>query len=254
MHSFLSSFSLCIGTSFLPPKMKRNPLPQDYLLNLNMEMILSICSLLLRDDFLAFTNFFQIFVVYKTDEEILNFLHHLDWTNIHVHKSSWVPVVSQRLNQFLQTCTNMRVLHAISYNTCSNLILNNQMNENILVLEMLAEHDHFSYFALNIFKPFFNPNVFQQSARNLYFRFKNSKSFNAQLQSFTESITGRMKLCTGGWDARQLMKPSFPMCQSYITEPAAHFSPYSWPAHFDRVISCKCSYCFLHMLFEIIFD
>ncbi|WOG82391.1 hypothetical protein DCAR_0101555 [Daucus carota subsp. sativus] len=214
--------------------MKRYPLPEEYLLNLNMDIILTICSFLLRDNFLAFTNFFQVFVMYKNDDEVFNLLHHLDWTNMHVHKLSWNQVVSSRFSRFLETSTEMMVIHAIAYNACNNLILNNQVNQNMSLLQILAHHDHLSFLALHIFRPFFDNNVFQVSAKAVHFRFKNNQIFNGQLQSFTEAFNGRLRLCTGGWDARQVMKPSFPMCQSYKTQPADHFSPYSWPAHIDR--------------------
>lgn len=121
--------------------MKRIALPQDYLLNLNIELILNICFLLLQDDFLGFTNFFQVFVVYKNDEEVFNLLHHLYRTNMHVYKLSWNPVISVRFTLLLQMCSEMTVFHAASYNACNNLFLNNQVNENMFFLDILADYD-----------------------------------------------------------------------------------------------------------------
>ena len=121
--------------------MRRIPRPEEYLFNLNLDIILIICSTLLQESFVAFTNFFQVWAVYKTREEILDLLHHLDWSKMHVHHMSWNRVTMDRFNAFLQECSRMRVLHALNYNACNNLFVNNQVNDNMFLLQILAHHD-----------------------------------------------------------------------------------------------------------------
>ena len=234
--------------------MKKTTVPEEYLLNLNIDILLKICSLVLHDDFVAFTNLFQVFFVYMNEEEVSNLLHHLDWTYMHVHRISWNPIVSVRLTQFLKRCTEIRVSHALSYNACNNLFLKNQILENMFLLQNLETCDHFSFLAINFFRTFYNPQAFEESAKVVHLMFINNKKFNAHLSHFTQALNGRLKLCQGGWGARQIMKPSFSTCPMYKERPAHHYSPYGWPAHMERVRLSNCNHCFLLMLFEIIFD
>ena len=233
--------------------MRRFARPEEFLLNLNVDVILTVCSYLLQESFLAFSNFFQVWVGYKTPNEILELLHHLDWSNMHVHNMSWDRVTMERFNAFLGECSRIRVSHALSYNACNNLFVNNRVNDNMFLLQILSHHDQFSFFAFNIFRAFFNTCVFDQSAEDMFFKFTNNKSFNEQFDRFPDCLRGRLMLSQAGWDAHQIMNPSFSMCERFRGGQDDHYSPYSWPPTIDRVRKSKCEHCFLHMVFQLIF-
>lgn len=234
--------------------MRRFARPREFLLNLNIDVILTICSSLLQESFLAFTNFFQVWVGYKSRDEILQLLHHLDWSNMHVHSMSWNQVTMDRFNAFLGECSRIRVSHALNYNACNNLFVNNQVNDNMYLLQVLARHDQFSFFAFNIFRAFFYNCVFEQSAEEMFFRFRNNKTFNDQFDCFLECLKGRLIISQAGWDAHLIMRPGFPMCEQFRSGEDDHYSPYSWPPTVDRVRKSNCQHCFLHMVFELIFN
>ena len=223
------------------------------LLHLNIDLILQICSHLLQSDFLDFCNFFQVWHVSKSDAEIFNLLHNLDWSSMHLYDFNWNNDRCNRFKLFKVKCNNLGVLHFMSYEACKNVFSDNERAHNMYTLEMLAHHDHFSYFALNFFRSWLEQDTFFSSSKKLHLKFIHNPVFNQQMERFATSLKGILQRTLSGWHPPLQNRPSFPICSLYKYARNEHFSPYSWPPFFLRVKNSHCHYCFLHMLFYIIF-
>ncbi|KAL1816237.1 hypothetical protein ACET3Z_018811 [Daucus carota] len=53
---------------------------------------------------------------------------------------SWNQVTMDRFNAFLGECSRIRVSHALNYNACNNLFVNNQVNDNMYLLQENRTH------------------------------------------------------------------------------------------------------------------
>jgi len=124
--------------------MRRIARANEYLLHLNIELIISICSVLLEKSFMDFSNFFQVWSLYQTRAEISYLLHHLDWTHMHTFDTNGLTPQGVRFSLFLHDCKNLGINHALCYDACKNLMSGHQPLDNLQILHTISDNHSLS--------------------------------------------------------------------------------------------------------------
>lgn len=179
--------------------MRRIARANEYLLHLNIELIISICSVLLEKSFMDFSNFFQVWSLYQTRAEISYLLHHLDWTHMHTFDTNGLTPQGVRFSLFLHDCKNLGINHALCYDACKNLMSGHQPLDNLQILHTISDNHSLSFLAYFIFKPFYQNTSPEESASNLYNKFLTSMHFRSNLVNNCVILEARRTVHHVGW-------------------------------------------------------
>lgn len=229
--------------------------PDDHILRLPTDMVLIICSLLLEESFQDFTNFYLSWVPYQTPQQISTLLHNFDWRNMPLHERTWWYQPRQLFLAFLGMCKDRRVKGALCYDASKNIILGNMMEENLDVLQGIADEHSASFVTFHVFNSICRPETAEDSATSLLTRL-GGLHFRADLEACVMMLRDlRLVQEAGlGWEEYPAMRaPDVPLCSFGNTMKPLHFYVRGWPPTFETVLSCTCSKCLLEMLWYIIF-
>ena len=103
--------------------MPRIPQPEHIILQLNLEIVLYIFSILLESDFKDFCHLFQIWFPYQGRKTVHHVLQNLDWTGMHKHDSPWLEEDYNRFSMFVSECRDRGIKHALCYVSCKNVLI-----------------------------------------------------------------------------------------------------------------------------------
>ena len=220
---------------------------------LNIELMISICNLLLENSFLDFSNFFQVLCFRCSRAETLEVLHGLDWSWMHEADNSWVPLVVTRFTAFLDKCIQIRVSDAFCYVACKNLFVGINPMYHLNVLRELSTTHHLSFLSYHIFMPVYDIESVQFCARSIACQVSSSGHFKEFLLKNCRILNVRNDYSRVGWVRDPSLPPPLPLCALLRSDSDGHFNPYRWPALYKDILSTECSLCSLQILLLIIF-
>lgn len=235
-------------------KMRKMAPPEYQILNLDIDLVIIIFSLLLNDNFIDFANFFQIWVFYQTPKHISIILQHIDWSNIHIHESSLNPIAQHKFSAFLEDCKTRGINHALCYDACKHLLQRKDPENNLYILRQLS-HNHFlSFLAFHVFSSIYNGACVEESATSIYHRLKNFQ-FKSNLQSMVITLQKYTRQHNrGSWNAVRPFTPLPLWCPLGKERISTHFYFHGWPPTFEEIINSTCPLCCLQMICYEIFE
>lgn len=244
---------LYILSSYPTNTMRKMARREDLILNLDIDLVLIIFSLLLNDNFIDFANFFQIWVPYQTKEAISKIFRNLDWSNIQIHENPWNPLAQHKFSSFIQHCKIEGINHAICYDACKHLLQGEDTENNLHILRQLSKNHSPSYLAFHVFNSIYKEMCREESATFIHQRLK-TLHFRSHLQSIVEMLQKYKRQHRGGWNEVQRFTPVGPLCPLGRARLRRHFYIYGWPPTFEEIMNSVCPLCCLQMLWCTIFE
>lgn len=228
--------------------MKRIAAPVEYIVHLNIELILSICSMLLKDDFIDFCNFFRVWSLTKTRPEICHLLENLDWTNMHTFDRDPLSATGIRFTRFLSSCKLWGVKHAFCYEACKNLILGIEPVSNLQLLNDIRLTHSLSFLAYYLFLPYYQHTPPSECVAILFKEFSNNYLCRVNLKQNIMILTARRVAENAGLGEVSPIVLKESICPIHGTEHEGHLDYQARALLISDVEKLACYHCFAHII------
>ena len=228
--------------------------PESRILHLNIDMILTILSMLLVDNFNDFANFFRIWAIYQTQEQIDIVLRNINWSEMYRHENRWHKSAFNKFSAFIHRCKDRGIDHAMCYDACRNLLQGEAIDNNLNTLRELSPNHSLSFLGYHVFNSIYKERFLQESARSIHSKLK-TLHFRNEFPNLVSNLQNYNKVMrSGGWNPLPRFTPSKGICLLGKTKVQGHFNIYSWTPTIDDIIGTTCPICCLQMIWFEIFN
>lgn len=228
-----------------------------FILNLNIDVVLIIFSLLLKYNFTDFANFFITWAYSHTQDEIIFILENLDWTKMDVRREPWHHTwvncwdhsAYTKFFGFLQHCKRKEIKQAFFYDASRHLLKREETENNLNILQQLSINHSPSILGFYVFKSIYEPIYIEQCATAIH---NHLKIFHhrADLRWLVKMLRNLNKS-----EKIQRYTPDVGgICPQGKLRLSNHFYIQGWPPTFEDIINSTCPLCCIQMIWCMIFD